>query len=193
MSYRFLYCMYVNLCPFWALKLDAVRFGNTRRPIYLQESTRLSTVLLRQAVGSTVGIMRKNGISADVWNRNPVVQFLASPVSVSLCRHLCCCCCSCYCCCRFRLCRQHLRHSRHYHEYHHYTYFHYFCFLLTLQVLLNQYTNCWSGLADVAWYIFPWSSSSLVLGISWALRRYPVHVTSICCWQSVDRETFSFP
>jgi hypothetical protein len=34
--------------------------------IYLQESTRLSTVLLRQAVGCTVGMIWKNGVSADV-------------------------------------------------------------------------------------------------------------------------------
>lgn len=124
--------MFVYLCPFWALKLDAVRVGNTHRPIYLQESTRLSTVLLRQAVGSTLGIMGKNGVSADVWNRNPVVRFLASHVSVALCRHRCCCRRRRR---RRRLCRQHLRRRHHYHQYHHY--FHYFCFLLTLHLLLT--------------------------------------------------------
>ena len=124
---------------------------NVHRPIYLQESTRLLIVLLRQAVDWTVGVMGKNGVSADVWNRKPVVRFLASHVSVSLRRHPCrrrrrCCCCCCFCCCRCRCrcrrrrhccCRrrQHPRYRRHYHQYHHN--FHHFCVLLTLQIPLH--------------------------------------------------------
>jgi hypothetical protein len=60
-----------------------MRVAITHRPIYLQDSAPVSTVLLRQEVGWTLGTMGKTGIPAAVWNRNPVVQFLASHFSDS--------------------------------------------------------------------------------------------------------------